>query len=289
MPVPEPLGRGQNPFSERFPELMRFGRSVQIGAMNPADPPGSSTSPVVIITQARVGSTRLPGKVLEMVAGKTLLEHHVDRLRRVRGASGIVVATTDQAADDPIVKLSAELGVACFRGSEADVLSRYAGAAVAHGAAVVVRVTSDCPLIEPVVVDQLITEFRAGAGRYDYVANFQNRNRTYPLGLEAEVFSAEALATAHAEAREPLDREHVTPFLWRQGDRFRLHAIAHAEDHSHHRWTVDLPEDLELVRRILENIQPGPPEYHMDQVLELLAQNPSWSQINREIQHKYYS
>jgi len=238
---------------------------------------------VIIITQARTGSTRLPGKVLEDLGGRTLLEQHLARLAPVRGAHGIVVATTTEPGDDAILALCAKIGVACFRGSEDDVLDRYLGAAREHGADVVVRVTSDCPFLEPAVIDRLIEDFLAGS--FDYYANFLERERSYPLGLETEVFSLEALERACREATLAEDREHVTPYLWSVPGRFRTGHSHCSRDCSGHRWTVDTPEDLELARRMIAG---AGADAGMDAWLELFEQQPELAEINADVMHKYY-
>lgn len=236
----------------------------------------------VIIVQARMTSTRLPGKVLKPIAGRPMLAYQMERLRRVRGAGYIVIATTVNATDDPIAAFCAAEGIACTRGSEHDVLSRYHEAAQRFAAAAVVRVTSDCPLIDPQLVDDAIAAFADGS--CDYVSNMIEP--TWPYGMAVEVFSARTLAEAQAEARDDAEREHVTPFIyWRPG-RYRLKSLTRAPDLSHHRWTVDTPEDFELVRRILETLYPAKPDFTMADVLALLAEHPDWEAINRHVAQK---
>jgi len=220
----------------------------------------------LIIVQARMTSTRLPGKVLLPLAGEPMLTRLVERLRRVQRADGIVVATTSNATDDPIAALCAQLGVPCHRGSEHDVLSRYADAARLNGADVVVRITSDCPLIDPALIDQGIATYEAGDS--DYVSNMLPP--TWPYGMAVEVFSATALAQAHAEATQAAEREHVTPFLYWHPERYRLRNVASPVDLSHHRWTVDTPEDYELVRRLFETLYPTKPRFTQDDILAVL-------------------
>lgn len=236
----------------------------------------------LIIVQARMTSTRLPGKVLLPLAGEPMLTRLIERLRRVRRADGIVVATTTNATDDPIAALCAQLGVPCHRGSEHDVLSRYADAARVHGADVVVRITSDCPLIDPALIDQTIAAFDEGGS--DYVSNMLPP--TWPYGMAVEVFSAAALAQAHAEATQAAEREHVTPFLYWHPERYRLRNVASPVDLSHHRWTVDTPEDYALVSRLFEHLMPTRPTFTQADVLALLEQHPDWIAINQHIQQK---
>ncbi len=236
----------------------------------------------LIIVQARMTSTRLPGKVLLPLAGVPMLTRLIERLRRVQRADGIVIATTTNTTDDPIAALCAEQGAPCHRGSEHDVLSRYADAARLHGADVVVRITSDCPLIDPTLIDQVIAAYEEGGS--DYVSNMLPP--TWPYGMAVEVFSAAALAQAHAEATQAAEREHVTPFLYGHPERYRLRNVASPLDLSQHRWTVDTPEDYELVRRLFEALVDTHPEFTQTDILAVLDAHPDWITINQHIRQK---
>ena len=236
----------------------------------------------LIIVQARMSSTRLPGKVLLPLAGEPMLTRLIERLRRVQRADGIVVATTTNASDDPIAALCAQLGVPCHRGSEHDVLSRSADAARLHGADVVVRITSDCPLIDPALIDQVIAVYEEGES--DYVSNMLPP--TWPYGMAVEVFSAAALAQAHAEATQAAEREHVTPFIYWHPERYRLRNVASPVDLSQHRWTVDTPEDYALVSRLFHHLMPTHPHFTQADVLALLEQHPDWIALNQHVQQK---
>jgi spore coat polysaccharide biosynthesis protein SpsF len=240
----------------------------------------------VIIVQARMTSTRLPGKVLKPVLGKPLLAYQLERLTRCTLADEIVIATTLNSADDPIVALAAKHDVASFRGSEDDVLSRYHGAALAHRADTIVRVTSDCPLIDPAVIDRVIRKFSDTPGRYDYVSN--TLQRSYPRGMDTEVFSFQALDQALRESTTPAEREHVTPFIYRNPARYKLGNVAYATDESRHRWTVDTAEDLEFVRRMLEALYPSHPEFTLEDALETACAHPGWGDINQHVAQKEY-
>lgn len=236
----------------------------------------------LLIVQARMTSTRLPGKVLLPLAGEPMLTRLVERLRRVQRADGIVIATTTNATDDPIAALCSQLGMPCHRGSEHDVLSRYADAARLHGADTVVRITSDCPLIDPALIDQVIAAYEEGGS--DYVSNMLPP--TWPYGMAVEVFSAAALAQAHAEATQAAEREHVTPFIYWHPERYRLRNVASPVDLSQHRWTVDTPEDYALVGRLFDHLMPTHPHFTQADVLALLDQHPDWIAINQHIQQK---
>ncbi len=236
----------------------------------------------LIIVQARTTSTRLPGKVLLPLAGEPMLTRLLERLRRVQRADGIVIATTTNTTDDAIAELCAQQGVPCHRGSEHDVLSRYADAARLHGADVVVRITSDCPLIDPALIDQVIAAYQEGGS--DCVSNMLPP--TWPYGMAVEVFSAAALAQAHAEATQAAEREHVTPFIYGHPERYRLRNVASPVNLSQHRWTVDTPEDYELVRRLFEALHPVQPEFTQAHILAVLDAHPDWIAINQHIRQK---
>lgn len=238
----------------------------------------------VIIVQARMTSTRLPGKVLKEVLGKTLLEYLIERLRRVKLADEIVIATTINHTDQPIVDLCRRLNVAVTRGSEHDVLARYYEAAKLHHADVIVRVTSDCPAIDPAVIDRVIAFYRDHPGQYDYVSN--SLKQSFPYGMAVEVFPFNALEEAAREAKADPEREHVSPFLYTRPERYRIGQVVYPRNLSHHRWTVDTPEDFELIRLILEALYPVKPEFEMQDVLALLDQHPDWVQINAHVQQK---
>lgn len=238
----------------------------------------------VIIVQARMTSTRLPGKVLKEVLGKPLLEYLVERLRRVKLADEIVIATTTNDTDNQIVDFCDRLKVAVTRGPELDVLARYYEAAVQHHADVVVRVTSDCPVIDPAVIDKIIGFYLDHQSEFDYVSN--SLSQSYPLGMSTEVFPFRALQDAEREACADPEREHVTPFIYLRPERYRIGQVTHSEDLSHLRWTVDTPEDFELVRRMIEALYPQHPEFGLQEMLALLQRHPDWSEINAHIRQK---
>ncbi|SFL45207.1 cytidylyltransferase domain-containing protein [Pelosinus propionicus] len=238
---------------------------------------------IVIIIQARMTSTRLPGKVLKTVLGKPLLEYQIERLRRIKSADEIVIATTTNDTDQPIVDFCNRLELSHFRGSEEDVLARYHGAAEKYNVDVVVRITSDCPLIDPTVCEKAINYFIENQDKYDYV-----RLEQYPRGLDAEVFSFKVLDECFRDATDKPDREHVTPFIYRNPERYRVKCINCEKDYSHHRWTVDAPEDFELVRRIIEGLYPVKKMFDFVDVLDVFEKNPDWYYINEKVRQKKY-
>ena len=237
---------------------------------------------IVIIVQARMSSTRLPGKVLLPLGGEPMLARLIERLRRAQRGDAIVIATTTNSGDDAIADLCGRLGVICHRGSEHDVLARYADAARAVHATVVVRITSDCPLIDPALIDEAIARFEQGD--VDYVSNMLPP--TWPYGMAVEVFSAQALAEAHAEATQPAEREHVTPFLYVHPERFRLHNLASPTDLSGQRWTVDTLEDYELVKRLFDAVHPSHPDFTLADLLATMQAHPDWLAINQHVRQK---
>lgn len=237
----------------------------------------------VAIVQARLGSTRLPGKVLLDLAGEPMLARVVNRVQRARLLDEVLVATTDQPADDAIAGLCRARGWSCARGSQDDVLDRTYQAALESEAGLVVRITSDCPLIEPAVIDQIVGEFLALLPAVDYASNVLPP-RTFPRGLDTEVFLFDALARAWREDANPAWREHVTPYIYRHPELFSLHHVANAVDLSHLRWTVDTAEDFELVRRIYGHF--GGDDFSWRDVLTLLERHPDWLDLNYGVEQK---
>ncbi len=236
---------------------------------------------VVAVVQARLGSTRLPGKVLLPLGDRSVLDHVVGRVDRASTVDEVVVATTTDPGDDPLAALAERTGRPVVRGSVDDVLDRFMAAARAHDADIVVRITADCPLIDPAVVDQVVAAFRDGD--WDYAANTLEP-RTFPRGLDTEVASRTALARAWAEDDDPAWREHVTPYLYRHPDRFRGRAVRAPIDRSEQRWVLDTPADYELLGRIVAAL--GRDDAPWREVLALVDAHPEWHALNRGIEQK---
>ena len=233
------------------------------------------------IIQARMSSTRLPGKVLLDLAGQPMLARVVERTRRARTIDRVVVATTVEPEDEPIVALCNSRGWSVSRGSRDDVLDRYYQAALSDGADPIVRITSDCPVIDPEIIDSVVKRLD---GAIEYASNI-NPRRTFPRGLDVEAFTFAALSTAWREDREQTGREHVTPFLYRHPERFRIALVeSDKPEAASHRWSVDTPEDYELLRRIYEHFRDD--NFTWLDVLDLLAQHPNWVELNRHIEQK---
>ena len=238
----------------------------------------------LIIAQARMTSTRLPGKVMKIVCGKPLLEHFINRLKRVKSADQIVIATTINDIDNQIVDLCKKLDISYYRGSEEDVLGRYYEAAVEYGGDIIIRITSDCPVIDPEVVDYLINFYTNNIEKYDYVSN--TLKRTYPQGMDSEIISFDTLKEAHFNAYDPFDREHVTPFIKSSSSRYSLKNIEYKTNLSHYRLTVDTSEDLELIKRIFKELYFRNPEFKMEDILTVLKANSEWQSINSHVINK---
>ena len=231
----------------------------------------------VAIIQARLGSTRLPGKVLRQIGGRTMIEQVVERVQRCETIDQVVVATTTEPADFGLVEFCQHQRWNAFTGSEHDVLSRYLGAAIEFSADRIVRITSDCPLIEPGIVDRTVALLSTVKG-IDYACNF-HPHRRFPRGLDCEVLTMETLKRLDDLAEEPHFREHVTLFAYRNASLFNIASINCENDWSHLRWTVDTEQDLQLVRSIFEHF--GNAEFDWKQVIAAYASHPNWTEINR--------
>ena len=239
------------------------------------------------IVQARTGSTRLPGKILKELpygSGITVLEQVIRRLQRCREFSAVIIATTTAPEDDAVVKVAESCGAAWFRGSSEDVLARYHGAAVRFGIDPVVRVTSDCPCIDPGVVDRCVAEFHKRG--VDYLSN--TLRRTFPHGLDVEVFSFNALDTAHREARAKPEREHVTPFIIQSEERFSRVLVEANEDETgpNVRVTLDTDEDYALLCVVFDALYDGTPFFGAKAITRLFKEKPYLHLINRRVVQK---
>lgn len=230
-----------------------------------------------VIVQARMGSSRLPGKVLMELAGHTVLAHVLERCRAIEGADVVCCATTTAGGDDPVADEAARCGVEVYRGSENDLLDRYRRAAVELGAEVVMRVTSDCPLIDPEVAAGVL-RLRAAEGA-DYATN--NMPPSWPHGLDCEAFTAQALARAAERATRPEEREHVTPWLRSHPETRLANLAAPRGGLAGHRWTLDYPEDLRFFEALFRYLPPPPARPGMERILAVLEEHPEIAAINR--------
>ena len=241
----------------------------------------------VAIVQARMSSSRLPGKVLKEINGKPMIAHVVERTGRAACVDQVAVATTIDPSDDAIEAWCKETNTACYRGSMFDVLDRFYQAAKMFDASVIVRVTADCPVIDPQVIDDTVAAFHAHNA--DFAANRLPPpwGRTFPIGLDTEVVSFAALERAWKEASEPHEREHVMPYLYDVDGRFKIYQLNTSPDYGALRWTVDTPEDLEFIRSVFAFL-PDPENFTWLDVLAVTLEHPELNVINAEIKHKVF-
>jgi spore coat polysaccharide biosynthesis protein SpsF len=262
---------------------------------------------IVAIIQARMGSSRLPGKVLQDISGEPMLVRVFERTRRASLIDEVLIATTDQESDDPVAELCTRRGYPFYRGSLHDVLDRFYHAARSRVADIVVRVTADCPVIDPGLIDRTVKAFfgdtqpqdkiisqRAGRlaflpspGKFDFAANRlpEPWRRTYPIGLDVEVCSFAALEYAWEHADKAHEREHVMPYLYQTADLFSNVLIHHEKDYGMLRWTVDTPADLDLICEVYARFA-GRDDFTWLDVLALFEREPELARINAEVKHK---
>ncbi len=241
----------------------------------------------VAIIQARMGSTRLPGKVMKELRGKTVLAHVIFRVQACLLIDEVVVATTTSKADDVIVAEVERCRVKWFRGSEEDVLERYYLAAQEYNADVVVRVTSDCPLFDHEVLSQMLEYFKEETFeglQIDYLSNCLNRS--YPRGLDVEVFTFEVLEKAFTRAQNPYEREHVTPYIYQHPEIFSLHTQTNDDDLSNYRWTLDTEDDWKLIEAVYADLYREEEIFTTDEVIALLRAKPELIKLNIHVQQK---
>lgn len=239
---------------------------------------------VVAIIQARMASSRLPGKVLANLGGRPVLAWVVRRAQRAKRIDQVVVATSVAAEDAVIAAFCKEQGYACTRGELHDVLDRYVSAAHEYDAVVIVRLTGDCPLIDPEMLDEDLHAFLSADPPLDFAANRLPGDRTIPIGLDAEFCTIAALETAWREAQEPHQREHVMPYIYEHPERFKILHIKRSSNYGHYRWTVDTPEDLELLREVVAQFDDD--KFSWKDVLELFDRKPELTKINAGVEHK---
>lgn len=239
---------------------------------------------IVATIEARMTSTRLPGKVTLPLAGKPVLARLIERLRRSAYLDAIVIATTTNAPDDAIVALAEELGVGVWRGSEEDVLGRVLEAAQSVNADLIVEITGDCPLVDWRHIDHITALYETGA--YDYVAN--NTERTFPRGFDVQIFSVATLAEVDKLTQDPVDRENVSIYIYNHPEKYRLHNWS-AEGKMRRpdfRLTLDTKEDHELLDTIFAELLPRDPDFSAEDVVDLMLQRPELPQINAEAKQK---
>jgi len=234
------------------------------------------------IIQARMSSTRLPGKVLMKVAGRPLLDYMVERIKQSKYIDQVIIATTISLKDEPIVKWCRENSIAFFRGSEEDVLARYYHTACEFDGFLIMRVTSDCPLMDPRVIDRTIDSFFNNP-EVDYASSTTPLPCLYPDGMDVDVFSMELLEKTHLEAQLPSEREHVTFYMWKTG-KFKAYRIDPDQDLSKYRFCVDYPQDFAVIEEILTKLYPKNPTFSMYDLIEFMEQNPHLLELQKGIE-----
>ncbi|HME41961.1 MAG TPA: glycosyltransferase family protein [Syntrophorhabdales bacterium] len=232
---------------------------------------------ILCVIQVRMSSSRLPGKALLSVLDRPLLSWVINRVRLARTLDRIVVATTLEADDDAIVSLCRQEAVECFRGSKDDVVDRFYQCAAPYSPLGVLRITADCPLIDPGIIDMVVGRFLSAGGSLDLVSNDGD---TYPDGLDAGIYSFRALEKIYREASLPSDREHITPYIWNHPELFSIEVIPCSENLSRFRLTVDYEEDLELVRKVYAALYPSNPSFSWLDVIDFLIRNPEIYKLN---------
>ena len=240
---------------------------------------------IVAIIQARMTSSRLPGKVLKEIVGIPMIAHVINRVTKAKLVDQTIIATTDDPADNLIEEYCNERGISCFRGHPFDVLDRYYQAALKFQANTIVRITADCPLMDADLIDQIILSFLEM--EVDFAANRLPPpwKRSFPIGLDIEVVRFAALEKAWKNATLPFEREHVLPYLYDEPNRFKILLMHHEPDYGIKRWTVDTPQDLDLVERIFNHFSPQIDFSWLD-VIKFFAENPELETINTEISAK---
>lgn len=236
------------------------------------------------IIQARMGSTRLSGKVMKEIKGKTILEHLVERVSQSKLIDEIVIATTTLEKDKIIEIEAQKCGVKVFKGSEDDVLSRYYHAAKENELDVIIRITSDCPLFDPFVMDKVIQKYLSGDFEIVSNASSDPSQRTFPRGLDTEVFSFKVLENAFFQAKEKYQREHVTPFIYENSQ--KVSYFKNDVDYSNYRWTLDTDEDLVLITAVYDRLYHGKHDFFLPETIRLFEREPELLQINSHIEQK---
>jgi spore coat polysaccharide biosynthesis protein SpsF len=240
---------------------------------------------IVATIEARMTSSRLPGKVLKPCLGRPMLELMIERVRRAPSLSGVVVCTTTNPADDPVVELCERLKVWYWRGSEEDVLQRVLHGAQMHGIDTIVELTGDCPLIDPALIEETISAYlKAGV---DYCSNALVRS--YPIGMDTQVFATKVLADVDSRTKDPVDHEHVSLYIYRHPELYSLKAVEAppALRLPEMRLTLDTPEDLALITAVFERLAPTKPAFDLADVLAVLDSEPALKALNAHVQHRY--
>lgn len=243
---------------------------------------------IVVIIQARMGSTRLPGKVMIKIKDKTVLNHVVERIRCCKNVDDIIVATSLDKSNNAIEQECCHMKVKCFRGNEQDVLKRYYCAAKQNNADLIVRITSDCPVIDYNIIDKMIEKFLSEdkIRNIDYMSNFDIVENTFPRGMDVEIIKFYALEKTYKEANKSYEREHVTPYIYNNPNKFKLMGYSNEEDLSKYRFTLDTKEDLQLITVIYNNLYDNNNKFSMNNIIDFVKKNPQVIKINENVVQK---
>lgn len=236
---------------------------------------------ILILVQARISSSRFPGKVLKEIQGKPILIHQLDRIAQIKTKTKLVVITSDQSSDDILVQVVKDYGYEVFRGSMDDLLDRHYQAALVYGAKIIVKIPSDCPLIDPKIIDQVLGYYLTSGSKFDFVSNLHPAS--YPDGNDVEVMSFSALKNAWKQAKKPLEREHTTPYFWENPDKFSIGNFgweSHLKLDMSHRFTLDYAEDFEFIKHVYDRLFPGNKNFSLQDILDLLEQEPQLMELN---------
>ncbi|HEY3250571.1 MAG TPA: glycosyltransferase family protein [Ignavibacteria bacterium] len=236
---------------------------------------------IAVIVQARTGSTRFPSKILQLISGKTVLMLMLERVQYSKYGKNVIVATTDEEEDNVIFELCRQNNIKCFRGNPIDLLDRHFKSAVVLGADIAVKIPSDCPLIDPSIIDKVVDCYIENQDNYDFVSNLHPP--TYPDGNDVEVMSMKTLERAWKEAEKPFEREHTTPYIWDNPDKFRIGNVEWETGLNYsmsHRWTLDYPADYDFIKAVYEELYEDDPFFGLNDILALLEQKPGIKQIN---------
>ncbi|CEH34930.1 cytidylyltransferase domain-containing protein [Romboutsia lituseburensis] len=241
---------------------------------------------VLCIIQARLGSTRLPGKVLKKLSGKSVLEHVIYRVSKSNLIDQIIVATTTNKEDDKIVDECLKIGVNYYRGDENNVLSRYYETAFDKGYETIIRITSDCPLIDPKIIDNMIIDFNNENEKYqlDYLSN--SLKETFPRGFDVEIFTFNSLKEAYENATLEYEKEHVTPYIYLNQDKFTIKNYYNSNKYQNYRLTLDTYEDYLVIKNIYDNIYKEDSMFFYEDIISYLNQYPEIANINQHIKQK---
>jgi spore coat polysaccharide biosynthesis protein SpsF len=244
----------------------------------------NNVSPIItIVVQARMSSSRLPGKVMLPILGETLLFRMIERLKQVKYPVNIIVATSIDNNDDVIEKFCHKKKIDFYRGELNDLLDRHYQVGLLTGADAVIKIPSDCPLIDPKIIDKVIDFYIENQKKYDFISNLHPA--TYPDGNDVELMTFEALEKTWQEAKRPLEREHTTPYFWENPDKFRLANLTWEKDLDYsmsHRFTIDYHEDYQFIKSIFEELHPEKPDFSMEDVLSLIDSKPDIYELNKK-------